>query len=42
MYRYELNAEGLLEVERRLAPYTRLWANSLDALQAHLDDTERT
>jgi DNA-binding transcriptional ArsR family regulator len=38
---YQLDAEGLLEIERWLAPYMRLWANSLDALQTHLDDTEQ-
>jgi DNA-binding transcriptional ArsR family regulator len=37
---YQLDADGLLEVQRWLAPYMRLWASSLDALQTHLDDTE--
>ena len=29
----------LAEVDAWLAPYRRLWASSLDALERHLDDT---
>jgi DNA-binding transcriptional ArsR family regulator len=34
---YELRPDGLAEVETWLAPYRRLWAGSLDALERHLD-----
>jgi DNA-binding transcriptional ArsR family regulator len=34
---YELRPDGLAEVETWLAPYRRLWASSLDALERHLD-----
>ena len=41
---YELRAEPLTEIDAWLAPYRRLWAASLDALERHLDampdDTE--
>jgi DNA-binding transcriptional ArsR family regulator len=37
---YELRAEGLVELERWLAPYRRLWEGSLDALERHLDEME--
>lgn len=37
---YELSPDGFLELERWLSPYVRLWRHSLDALQAHLDQTE--
>src|SRR5215210_7332398 len=36
---YELRPEPLAEVDAWLAPYRRLWAASLDALERHLDDT---
>jgi DNA-binding transcriptional ArsR family regulator len=35
---YELRPEGLVELERWLAPYRRLWHGSLDALERHLDE----
>ena len=34
---YELRPEPLLEVDAWLEPYRRLWAESLDALERHLD-----
>jgi DNA-binding transcriptional ArsR family regulator len=34
---YELRPEPLVEVDAWLAPYRRLWADSLDALERHLD-----
>jgi DNA-binding transcriptional ArsR family regulator len=34
---YELRAEPLAEVDAWLAPYRRLWAGRLDALERHLD-----
>jgi len=34
---YELRPEPLLEVDAWLEPYRRLWADSLDALERHLD-----
>jgi len=34
---YELRPEPLLELDAWLAPYRRLWADSLDALERHLD-----
>ena len=37
---YELRAEPLAEVDAWLAPYRRLWAGRLDALERHLDATE--
>ncbi|MEW9533943.1 ArsR/SmtB family transcription factor [Microbispora sp. NPDC049125] len=36
---YELRPEPLAEVDAWLAPYRRLWAGSLDALERHLDAT---
>ena len=36
--RYELAPEPLAEVDAWLAPYRRLWAQRLDALERHLDD----
>lgn len=38
--RYELRPEPLLEIEAWLAPYRRLWAGRLDALERHLDTME--
>jgi len=35
---YELRPEPLTEVDAWLAPYRRLWADRLDALERHLDD----
>jgi DNA-binding transcriptional ArsR family regulator len=34
---YELRPEPLVEVDAWLEPYRRLWADSLDALERHLD-----
>ena len=34
---YQLRAEPLSEVDAWLAPYRRLWAERLDALEWHLD-----
>lgn len=34
---YRLHAEPLLEVERWLAPYRKVWAGRLDALEAYLE-----
>jgi DNA-binding transcriptional ArsR family regulator len=43
---YELCPEPLTEIDEWLAPYRRLWADRLDALERHLDtmpdDPERT
>ena len=37
---YGLRAEPLSEIDAWLAPYRRLWAKRLDALEQHLDETE--
>jgi DNA-binding transcriptional ArsR family regulator len=37
---YRVRPEPLVEIDAWLAPYRRLWANRLDALERHLDDTE--
>jgi DNA-binding transcriptional ArsR family regulator len=37
---YRVRPEPLAEVDAWLEPYRRLWANRLDALERHLDDTE--
>ena len=37
---YELRAEPLAEVDAWLEPYRRQWAQRLDALERHLDDTD--
>jgi DNA-binding transcriptional ArsR family regulator len=37
---YELRPEPLAEVDAWLAPYRRLWAERLDALDRHLDETD--
>ena len=37
---YRVRAEPLAEIEAWLAPYRRLWANTLDALEQHLDAKE--
>jgi DNA-binding transcriptional ArsR family regulator len=34
---YAVNPEPLAEIDAWLAPYRRLWAERLDALEAHLD-----
>jgi len=36
---YRVRPEPLAEIDAWLAPYRRLWANRLDALERHLDDT---
>ncbi len=38
---YAVNPEPLAEIDAWLAPYRRLWAEKLDALQDHLDEKER-
>ena len=37
---YRVRAEPLAEIDAWLAPYRRLWAGRLDALERHLDQTE--
>jgi DNA-binding transcriptional ArsR family regulator len=37
---YRVRAEPLAEIDAWLAPYRRLWAGTLDALERHLDETE--
>jgi DNA-binding transcriptional ArsR family regulator len=37
---YALRPEPLAELDAWLAPYRRLWAGRLDALERHLDTTE--
>ena len=37
---YRVRAEPLAEIEAWLAPYRRLWAGTLDALEHHLDARE--
>jgi DNA-binding transcriptional ArsR family regulator len=39
---YSVRPEPLLELEAWLAPYRRLWADRLDALERHLDAMEGT
>jgi DNA-binding transcriptional ArsR family regulator len=39
---YALRSDGFAELEAWLAPYRRLWEGRLDALEAHLERTERT
>jgi DNA-binding transcriptional ArsR family regulator len=39
---YSVRPEPLLELEAWLAPYRRLWADRLDALERHLDAMEDT
>ena len=36
---YAIRPEPLAEIDAWLAPYRRLWTESLDALERHLDDT---
>ena len=37
---YELRPDPLAELDAWLAPYRRLWADRLDALERHLDDSD--
>jgi DNA-binding transcriptional ArsR family regulator len=37
---YEIRPAPLAEVDQWLEPYRRLWADRLDALERHLDDTD--
>jgi DNA-binding transcriptional ArsR family regulator len=37
---YALEPEPLAEIDAWLAPYRRMWAGSLDALERHLDEKE--
>src|SRR3954451_19753486 len=37
---YRVRPEPLAEIDAWLAPYRRLWAKRLDALERHLDETE--
>jgi DNA-binding transcriptional ArsR family regulator len=37
---YRVRPEPLAEIDAWLAPYRRLWARRLDALERHLDETE--
>jgi len=37
---YRVRPEPLAEIDEWLAPYRRLWAHRLDALERHLDETE--
>jgi DNA-binding transcriptional ArsR family regulator len=37
---YRVRAQPLAEIDAWLAPYRRLWAGTLDALEQHLDETE--
>ena len=37
---YRVRPEPLAEIDAWLAPYRRLWASRLDALEQHLDETE--
>lgn len=37
---YELRAAPLAELDAWLAPYRRMWEDSLDALEHHLNTTE--
>ena len=37
---YRVRAAPLAEIDEWLAPYRRLWAGTLDALERHLDETE--
>jgi DNA-binding transcriptional ArsR family regulator len=37
---YRVRVAPLAEIDEWLAPYRRLWAGTLDALERHLDETE--
>ena len=39
---YRLEPAALVEIDAWLAPYRKLWAERLDALEAHLDRKEPT
>ncbi|MFD9738787.1 ArsR/SmtB family transcription factor [Umezawaea sp. NPDC059074] len=39
---YRLRPQPLAEVDAWLAPYRRMWENSLDALERHLDEGNPT
>ena len=39
---YELRPAPLAELDAWLEPYRRLWADRLDALERHLDDSDTT
>jgi DNA-binding transcriptional ArsR family regulator len=39
---YLLRPDGFAELDAWLVPYRRLWEGRLDALEAHLERTERT
>jgi DNA-binding transcriptional ArsR family regulator len=39
---YRLRPEPLMEVDAWLAPFRRLWATHVDALERHLDRMEQT
>jgi DNA-binding transcriptional ArsR family regulator len=39
---YRVRPDPLAEIDAWLAPYRRLWASKLDALERHLDDREAT
>jgi DNA-binding transcriptional ArsR family regulator len=39
---YRLRPEPLVEIDRWLEPYRRLWADGLDALERHLDTQRET
>ena len=38
---YRISPEPLREIDEWLAPFRRFWATHLDALERHLDSTER-
>ena len=37
---YRVEPTALLEIDAWLTPYRRMWSSRLDALEAHLDNTE--
>jgi DNA-binding transcriptional ArsR family regulator len=39
---YRVEPDALIEIDTWLAPYRRMWANRLNALTQHLDDTDST
>ena len=39
---YRVRSEPLVEIDAWLAPYRRLWADRLDALENHLDEVTRS
>jgi DNA-binding transcriptional ArsR family regulator len=39
---YSVRPEPLEELDAWLAPYRRMWSQSLDALERHLDERNRT